>query len=86
MRESKTGIHSWRPVDVIVLALAFTVSVTISAVIIKAMLDPEPLPDPQANALESIITAAISIISMYVGASIERGRETITGKPQPPTE
>jgi len=65
----------WQPVDVIVGLLAVTVCAMLGAACVAPLMSGQPLSDERAKVVAAVVTSALSIVSMYVGAAIQRGRD-----------
>ena len=68
-------VKDWTPVDYIVAVITITISVAITTTIIVAATRDEPLGESQSDALSVIIQSFISIITLYVGAQIQKNRD-----------
>ena len=66
---------SWSPVDYIVGFLAVVVCFITFGAIMGVLLRGQPMTTEQSDIMESITTAIISIVSMYVGASIQKHKD-----------
>jgi hypothetical protein len=69
-------MKGWHPVDWIVLSLVMIVVMTFGAMEYRLTKAPSlMLSDSQADGVGSLIDAIISVVSVYVGASIQRRRD-----------
>ncbi len=64
-----------KPVDVIVGLLAFTISVIMLASIADVILTDTSMTDAQSERFTLIMGSLISIVSLYVGAKIQKRTE-----------
>lgn len=61
--------------DFIAACLAATICVSIGGSLAIQLFVNAPLGAEQAKALASVVSATISIVSMYVGAAIQKSRD-----------
>ena len=62
----------WRPVDWIVAMLTLTICTVVVMACASPLIRGEELGETQVKALASVITASVSIVSMYVGAKLQK--------------
>lgn len=65
----------WTPVDYAILLLTLMVSVTFMITAILPIILQEPISDARSKVLGGIATSVVSVISVYVGAKIQKHRE-----------
>ena len=68
-------MENWRPVDYVVAFLALVVCIITTGAILSATMHSEPMTKAEEEILASLTASMISIISMYVGASIQKARD-----------
>ena len=66
----------WQPVDIIVALLAMTVCVTVGSIAVVPFLDAHnTLSEGKAKMFVGIVSSLVSVISMYIGARIQRRKD-----------
>ena len=68
-------MKNWGPSDVIMLILASTVSLVLLIIFVISALTTEPMPEQSAKLVAGLIASIISIISMYIGAKIQKNKD-----------
>jgi hypothetical protein len=68
-------MEKWTPSDVIVTILACVVAATLFAAIIKPFITTNSLPEESAKMVAGLIGSLISLISMYIGAKIQKHKQ-----------
>ena len=63
---------TWKPVDLIVLILAASVSLILLGIVYRAIFDKIVLDEARAKLMAGMIGSLLAIISMYVGAKLKR--------------
>ena len=67
--------NKWNPVDYVVSLLALVVGVLTVSVVIGVIVKDKGMTPEQADHMDAITSAIISIVSMYVGASIQKHKD-----------
>ena len=65
----------WRPVDYIAVLFSVVIATALLMVGTATLFLGAPLSDARARLVEIVISAVLSIISMYVGAQIQKKRD-----------
>ena len=65
----------WRPVDYIAITFSAVIAIALLMVGIGTLFLGAPLTDHRARLVEIVVSAVLSIISMYVGAQIQKKRD-----------
>ncbi len=65
----------WRPVDYIALIFSAVISFGLVAIVVASAFMGLEITDHRARLVEIVISAVLSIISMYVGAQIQKKRD-----------
>lgn len=65
----------WKPCDYVVAFLALIVCIITTGAIVGVLIRGQAMSETQADIMASITSAIISIVSMYVGASIQKTRD-----------
>ena len=68
-------MKNWTPCDYVVAFMALIVCIITTGAIGSVILRGQPMSETQAEIMSQITSAIISIVSMYVGASIQRSRD-----------
>ena len=63
---------TWKPYDIIILILTITLSVILISIFIELALTDIAMTDTNAKIVGGILGSVISIISMYIGAQIQK--------------
>ena len=67
--------RKWEAVDYIVAMLALAVSVITVGAVVGVLVRNQPMHERQAEIMSTVISAIISIVSMYVGAAIQKHKD-----------
>ncbi len=65
----------WRPVDYIALIFSAVISFGMVAIVVASAFMGLEITDHRARLVEIVISAVLSIISMYVGAQIQKKKD-----------
>lgn len=65
----------WKPYDIIILILAITISIVLIVIFIVTVFNEIPIADTNAKIVGGLLASIISIISMYIGAQIQKRKE-----------
>ena len=68
-------MEKWSPADIIMLILASTVSIILLTIFIELAYTGVPISDHAAKLVAGLIASIISIISMYIGARIQKNKD-----------
>ena len=68
-------MNKWSPSDIIMVILASTISIVLLTVFVELAFTVEPVSDNVAKILGGLIGSIISIISMYIGAKIQKNKK-----------
>ena len=68
-------MKEWGPSDVIMLILASTVSIVLLSIFAELAFTGVPISDNAAKLVAGLVTSIISIISMYIGARIQKNKD-----------
>ena len=68
-------MKGWSPSDVIMLILASTVSIVLLSIFAELAFTGAPISDHGAKLVAGLVTSIISIISMYIGARIQKDKD-----------
>ena len=66
---------NWRPVDYIALIFSGVIGFGLIAIVIASAFLGLEITDHRARVVEIVLSAVLSIISMYVGAQIQKKRD-----------
>jgi hypothetical protein len=69
------NMKNWSPSDIIIVILASTISIVLLTIFIELAFTVEPVSDNVAKILGGLIGSIISIISMYIGAKIQKNKD-----------
>lgn len=73
-------MKNWRPVDHIVLIITLTVStLLITGLVLSQIEDSKMLRSETVKLLFGTVSSFIAIISMYIGAKVQRNRDNNNG-------
>ena len=62
----------WGPVDVMVAALTMTICAILVVTVLNQMVTGEEATEAKQKMITGLITSTISIVSMYVGAQLQK--------------
>lgn len=77
-------MKDWKPLDWIICIITASICMTILLGISRAILTGDPLSQPRLELLVGIISSLVSIVSMYVGATIQRRADRDRDEKKPP--
>ena len=66
------GVRYWQPVDIIGLIIAVAITTLIVAAIIVPLITGKPLPGPVIAILDGLVDDMSSLLTLYVGATLQR--------------
>lgn len=67
-------MKNWSPSDIIMLILASTIAIILLLIFAKNATSDVPMTDNGAKLVAGLIASIISIISMYIGAKIQKNK------------
>lgn len=73
--KSQPFSNNVKPVDIIVLVLAISISAALVITAIVPMILGEPVSDTRARFIAATVGSMLTIVSMYVGAKIQRAKQ-----------
>jgi len=65
----------WKPIDVIVLILTFTICCLLFAYMYEVLVNEKAADEDEGQRILTFVLALVAVISTYVGASLARGKE-----------
>ena len=67
----------WEPVDVLMVAITLTICFTVATIAVSPFMDEiqNGLSESKAKLFVGIVSSLVSILSMYVGARIQRHKD-----------
>ena len=68
-------MKNWSPSDIIMLILSSTVSIILITIFVEAAMTSVPMTDHSAKLVAGLIASIISMISMYIGARIQKNKD-----------
>ena len=67
-------MNNWQPVDYMILLLVVTVCVFFGAMIYNSVIQHAQLSEAKSKAFAAFLSSVVAIISMYVGAAIQKSK------------
>jgi len=68
-------MENWSPSDIIMLILSATISIILITIFVELAFTDIPMSDTGAKIVGGLIASIISIISMYIGAKIQKNKD-----------
>ena len=68
-------MKNWSPSDIVMLVLSSTVAIVLISIFIETAFRNEPMSENNAELVAGLIASIISIISMYIGAKIQKNKD-----------
>jgi hypothetical protein len=68
-------MKNWHPVSVIVVILTVTVSSALVAATVIPVITKTPMPADVMKLMDTLYTSIIAIITLYVGAMVQKSKE-----------
>jgi hypothetical protein len=73
-------MKGWQPIDYMVGLMVVAVVIFLTMIMGEVVFDDKELSDSGAKRMNTVVISILSIISMYVGAQIQKGKEDKYGK------
>jgi hypothetical protein len=68
-------MNEWKPIDFIVGLLAITIAMVLVSAMVDVLINEDAMTEGGSKRVTNIVTAMLSIISMYVGAQIQKNKD-----------
>ena len=68
-------MRGWKPVDIIVVMLSAVIAIVVASSVLAVVLNGKAIAPEKAKMLNALISSIVSIITLYVGAMIQRHKD-----------
>ena len=65
----------WTPVDIIVIILTTVISIVLATSIVDVIINDTTMTDIRSKRITALLTSIIAIITLYVGAQIQKNKD-----------
>ena len=66
---------NWQPIDIVAMLLTVTLCFILSLSAMSPLITGNPLSDTKAKMLVGLVSSVVSIVSMYIGATLQKRKD-----------